>query len=139
MPNAHPAVVAVTNLLDEIHEHRWLNLYVPHGFELVEVRAEPFDDPFESGPHWSRVYVTLSMPVVYNAGWSLERGLRAQLPAQRDIPDKLRQWVEAAAREGPGHFVELVDWSLSPDEDPEPGNRRTAPPRWTVVAVLDVM
>jgi hypothetical protein len=30
----------VRDLLKEIREHRWLNLYVPHGFELEDVTVE---------------------------------------------------------------------------------------------------
>lgn len=106
----------VRGILERISGHRWLNLWVPHGFTTLDVTAERRPSFFPERFEHVRVTALLHLPVVFNV-----RNSRATT-ANRENLDRLRRWMEA---ECAGDFprVELVDWEVSPKDDPAPRKR----------------
>lgn len=132
----------VRDLLKEIREHRWLNLYVPHGFELEDVTVEQRPNLFapETLTEWS-VIAELSVPVIY-APDSSRIPVRASLPACRHNLDGLRAWISDRAYRDPIGRLGLHAWDVTPDEAPAPyladGRPAGPPARWSVAATFDV-
>jgi hypothetical protein len=104
---------------------------VPHGFAVVALESERRENVFSSVLTHAGVSTTLDAAVVY-------RPLNGRAhTADREILASLRAWVEhLAARHG---RVELVDWILRPDVDPEPAGDPNGPgQQWSVSAVFDL-
>jgi hypothetical protein len=121
----------VRGILERISGHRWLNLWVPHGFTALDVSAERRPSFFPEGNEHVRATTLLQLPVVFNV-----RNSRATT-ASRENLDRLRQWMEA---ECVGDFarLELVNWEVSPKDDPAPRKRDEADQVWQVVASFDL-
>jgi hypothetical protein len=132
---------AVRDLLKEIREHRWLNLYVPHGFELDDLTVKERPNIFapETLSEWS-ISAGLSVPIIYTPD-SSGFPLRASLPARRDNLDKLRSWIADRAYRDPIGRLGLHAWDVTPDEAPAPylpdGKPAGPPAHWWVTATFE--
>lgn len=125
-----------------IDEHRWRDLYVPHGFVVQSLTER--DQPNVFAPEVlvdRRVIATLAVPVIYVPDSSSGR-VRAALPAACDNLVRLREWISHEVRLLPAARVRLRDWSVSPDAAPAPylpsGEPNGPPADWTVTATFDV-
>lgn len=125
------AEAMIRELFESILESRYLHIHVPHGFRVAMLESELRENPFTSALQYVRVNATIDAPVVYKP-----LNGRAHT-ANREILDRLRAWIEelAASR----RLVDLVDWHVTPREDPEPKRDPHRPDqRWTVAAAFDV-
>lgn len=131
----------VRDLLKEIHEHRRLNFYVTHGFELEDVTAKVRPNLFapEALTEWS-VTAELSVPVIYTTNSSCISA-RASLPACRHNLDTLRAWITDRAYRDPIGRLGLHAWDVTPDEAPAPylpdGKSTRPPAHWSVIATFE--
>lgn len=132
----------VRQVLASIGGHRWRDLHVPHGFVVERLVERDVPNPFapEVLVH-QRVVATLAVPVIYSPELSHGR-LRAARPASRDNLDALRGWITQEVGELSAARVSLRDWTVSPDEAPEPylpsGEPNGPPADWMVTAAFDV-
>jgi hypothetical protein len=119
----------VRGLLDSIEHDRWLRLRVPHGFRTDVIFSEQRPNVFTDVIGHVGVGVGLTVPVVYDAkNGRAHRATRANL-------DGLRAWIEERAAE---IGIELVDWIVKPDVDPQPKGDPDGPDqRWSVLASFD--
>jgi hypothetical protein len=119
----------VRGLLKSIERDRWLHLRVPHGFRTDVISSEQRPNVFTDVIGHVRVDVVLTVPVVYDAknGWA-HKATRSNLHG-------LRAWIEERAAE---IGLELVGWTVKPDDDPQPkGDPDGRDQRWSVVVSFD--
>lgn len=117
----------VRGILGRIAEHRWVNLWVPHGFETLGVSGERRPSFFPEGAEHIQATALLEVPVVFNV-----RNSRATTASRENLVH-LRRWVEAECLEDVAR-VELVDWDVSPEDGPAPRKRDEPDQMWRVVA-----
>lgn len=118
----------VHQVLDEISDHRWLNLHVPHGFTVEDVHVEegnPAHGDFAS----RRVVARLDVPVVYTP-----RNGRASKVWLGNLIN-LRSWIsQLAGTSGPGA---LIDWQVEHDSKLSPRHHPPDPDRaWAITATF---
>jgi hypothetical protein len=127
-------------LLAELNHHPHRDLFLPHGFEVERVVAEQVPNMFSPAlTDGQRITINISVPTIYSAKTG-PRGLRADLPAERENLDVLRRAITSGLR-AHGVRADLHGWEVTPDEAPPPylpdGTPNGPPANWSVTAVLE--
>ena len=123
------AMEEVEELLADVAAYKWLNIRVPHGFELVELETKQLPVVFPEGVRHFRVLATLDLPVVFQA-----KNGRAH-KADRGNLEELRLLIEEACASNSASRIELCHWSVQPKKDPQPRRDLSQPDQhWRVTA-----
>jgi hypothetical protein len=130
MDEVERAQQEVRRILGRIATHRWINLWVPHGFSVEDVESELRRNPFAEDLPSVRVTAFLDMPVVYRP-----KNGRAHT-ADRTIVETLHAWIQHEAEDA--FRLELLRWDVEPNKDPTPRGDPNGPDqRWTVKAIFE--
>jgi hypothetical protein len=125
---------AVSWLLDGIRDIRYLDVVMPHGYEVEALDFEEAIDPFAASlRHW-RASATVRVPVL----WTPVNG-RATAPPARDNVEEFRRLIEDNAPYAPARRLRLVSWTVTPDEFLELPAHGEPAADWAVRLALDVL